>query len=157
MLSRQRIVNLVGTWGIDYLYILCYNAIYATEVVYLHRKEVVRLTHKLSTARIKAGLTICELASQSGISKTAIYHIENENSPYKINDGVAKALAAALKVEIKDLFDPIELSNRGRPPHTGKSCQKSEDTRAHEIMCPKCFVMIPLSVECDTCGWVAAA
>lgn len=116
------------------------------------------MLHKLHVARLACGYSVERLAELANISASAIYRIEGGHSPHKTHVGVAEALAEALNVEVSALFDPLlDLTEQGRPPHTGKSCQKSVASKVHEVMCPNCFVMTPTHVECDTCGWSAAA
>lgn len=118
---------------------------------------MVLLLHKVQVARMACGYTVEKLARLANLSVTAIYRIESGNSPHKTHVGVAEALADVLKVEVSALFDPLDLTERGRPPHTGKACHKSEASKTREVQCPNCFVMVPTHVECDTCGWSAAA
>jgi transcriptional regulator with XRE-family HTH domain len=111
--------------------------------------------HQLYYIREAVGLTVAELAELSGISASAIYRIENNQTDYKINKATAAALAQALSMRIIDIFDPdIELSNRGRPPHTGVPVEPGEERRSGGPICPNCFVEVPRTGVCDTCGWV---
>lgn len=103
------------------------------------------------------GYTVETLAKLANVSTSVIRRIESGCNPYRTHVGVAEALADVLKVEVSALFDPLDLTEKGRPPHTGKACHKSETSKTREVQCPNCFVMVPIRVECDTCGWSAAA
>lgn len=106
--------------------------------------------HKLRNYRESYGLTAKDLSVRSDISVGAIYRIESGSSPYKTNEGVAFALAAALDVKVNDLFDPSELSHLGRPPHTGKPLTLRL-IESHEMQCPGCFLIVPQASGCDHC------
>lgn len=111
--------------------------------------------HKLRHLRESYGLSAPELSVLSDISVGAIHRIESGKNPYKTNDGVAKALAAALDVDVCDIFDAIELSHLGRPPHTGKPIGELRLIDSHETVCTRCFLVVPRTAECGNCGLVA--
>ncbi len=104
--------------------------------------------HKLRHYRESYGLSVRDLSILSDISMDAIYRIEKGNSPYKTNDGVALALANALDVEVHTLFSKDELSQLGRPPHTGKPINLHAAS-LHETICEHCHLVVPRGVDCD--------
>lgn len=111
---------------------------------------MVKQLHRLRNYRESYGLTVKDLSILSDISVGAIHRIESGNSPYKTNEGVALALAAALDVEVHDLFDQSELSHLGRPPHTGKPITLRL-VESHEMLCPGCHLIVPQASGCDSC------
>lgn len=95
-------------------------------------------------------LSVQELSELSEISESAIYRIER-GSPHDVHLGVAMALAGALDCEIRDLFDSIELTHKGRPPHTGVPLGKSDAVLSDDI-CPSCRLTKPRGTKtCDSC------
>jgi len=70
--------------------------------------------------REAAGLTIDQLAMKAGVSSNVVRVAEGRdpNRPYRTSNASATLLAAALNVEVNDLFDPLELSDLGRPTGT---------------------------------------
>ena len=108
--------------------------------------------HKLRHFRESNGLTAKDLSILSDISVGAIHRIESGNNPYKTNEGVAFALAAALDVEIGDIFDKSELSHLGRPPHTGKPIGQLRLVESYETMCESHNLVVPRSVGCHECA-----
>lgn len=108
--------------------------------------------HKLRNYRESYGLTIAELSILSDISVDAIRRIESGHNPYKVNDGVAKALAHALDLEVDDIFTPSELSHLGRPPHTGKPIEDLRLVSEHEMVCDGCHMVVPRAVGCADCA-----
>lgn len=105
--------------------------------------------HKLTLLRESRGITILDLADMSGLSYHAIRDAEG-NPTQKVHDGVAKAIADVLRVPVADIFDPLELTNKGRPPFTGNDCRKHNDE--HVQTCPVHFVTLPASGICDDCN-----
>jgi hypothetical protein len=85
----------------------------------------------------------------SGLSHHAIRKAETDPTQ-KVHDGVAKAIADVLRVPINDIFDPIELTNRGRPPFTGNDCRKHNEERLR--VCSVHNVALPASGICDDCN-----
>lgn len=126
------------------LYFLVFNNRYS------YIREVVKQLHRLRNYRESYGFTVKDLSILSDISIGAIHRIESGNSPYKTNEGVAFALAAALDVKVSDLFDPSELSHLGRPPHTGKPITMRL-IESHEMQCPECYLIVPQASGCDQC------
>ena len=108
--------------------------------------------HKLRNYRESYGLTVAELSVLSDISVGAIHRIESGNNPYKVNEGVAMALAHALDVTVETLFAQTEVSHLGRPPHTGKPIGSLKLVNDHEMLCPGCNLLVPRAVGCDTCA-----
>lgn len=92
-----------------------------------------------------------DLSILSDISRGAIHRIESGKSPYKTNDGVAKALADALDVSVCEIFDSIELSHLGRPPHTGTPIGELRLIESRESVCPGCHLVVPAAgcTDCD--------
>ena len=111
--------------------------------------------HKLRHYRESYGFSAKDLSVRSGISLTAIHRIESGSSPYKVNEGVAKALADALDVQVYDIFDKSELSHLGRPPHTGTPIGSFCVIEENETVCSGCQLVVPRAVGCDTCGIAA--
>jgi DNA-binding XRE family transcriptional regulator len=91
------------------------------------------------------------LSELSDISESAIYRIESGCNPYKVNEGVAKALAEALYLEVSDLFTQTELSHLGRPPHTGTSLTVVPNVGVHEMLCVSCNLVVPRATGCENC------
>lgn len=115
----------------------------------------VRTLHNLQAAREAAGLSIADLSELSDISESAIRRIEGGKSPYKTHVGVAAALATALNVAVGDLFDTVhELSDRGRPPMTGKPITKRHLSLVHvqEKFCQVHRLRLPQTGICDDCA-----
>lgn len=111
--------------------------------------------HKLQQVRVAAGLSVAELSELSDISATAIHRIESGRSPYRTHIGVAAALATALNVGVGELFDTNhELSDRGRPPMTGKPIAKrhlsSVPDRGKD--CEVHHLRLPATGVCDECA-----
>lgn len=106
--------------------------------------------HKLKKMRAHWGLSVQELSELSEISTSAIYRIER-GSPHDVHLGVAMALSDALDCELRDLFDTIELTHKGRPPHTGVPIGTA-DVIANSDICPSCQLAKPTgSKTCDNC------
>lgn len=106
--------------------------------------------HRLRHYRESYGLSIKDLSVLSDISVTAIHRIESGSNPYKVNEGVAKALADALDTDVFSIFEKSELSHLGRPPHTGKPIVRV--VRPNETICPGCHLTMPKAGGCDTCA-----
>lgn len=83
---------------------------------------------------------------------TVIYRIENAETPYKVNETTAKALAHALDLFVGELFDDSEVSHLGRPAHTGKAIGKFQVLGEHEMLCPGCHLVVPRAVGCFDCA-----
>lgn len=107
------------------------------------------MPHKLQAIRLSLGLTVAELAELSGISMSVIYRIESGDNEYHVNEATAEALSTALYKEVKSIFDPLELSNKGRPPLTGVSCMKSKP--AQTIVCLHCCMEVVHNDTCSQC------
>lgn len=107
--------------------------------------------HKLRHYRESYGLTIKDLSELSDISESAIYRIEGGCNPYKVNQGVAKALAEALYLDVSNLFTEAELSHLGRPPHTGTPLTAVPPIGAQEILCISCNLVVPRATGCENC------
>lgn len=113
-----------------------------------------RRMHRLFYVREALDLSVQDLAELSGISASAIYRIENNQSDYLINKGTAAALADALSMRVNQIFDPsTELSHRGRPPHTGVPIEPGEGHHPGGPVCPNCHTEVPRTGVCDNCGW----
>lgn len=108
--------------------------------------------HKLRNYRESYGLTVANLSVLSDISVGAIHRIESGNNPYKVNEGVALALAHALDLEVGQLFDKSELSHLGRPPHTGRPIGPLRLLAEHETVCEGCHLVVPRAIGCETCA-----
>jgi hypothetical protein len=89
------------------------------------------------------------LSSMSGLSTQAIRNAEFDPTQ-KVHDGVAKAIADVLHVQVSDIFDSLELTDKGRPPFTGSKCRKQHDEQVK--VCPVHFVALPASGICDDCN-----
>jgi DNA-binding XRE family transcriptional regulator len=113
------------------------------------------MSHKLCEVREHQGMTVAELAILTGLSKSVIYRIENDNSGFKINDSTALALATAVGMTVESLFQPQELSDQGRPPFTGRPIQASgyDSLLGQADICPGgCNLVLPRSRVCDVHG-----
>lgn len=111
--------------------------------------------HRLRHYRESYGFSVKDLSILSDISVNAIHRIESGSNPYKVNEGVAMALADALDVRVYNIFDKGELSHLGRPPHTGKPIGPLRLVGESETVCPGCNLVVPRAVGCDTCGIAA--
>ncbi|HRF28432.1 MAG TPA: hypothetical protein PL051_02225 [Candidatus Saccharibacteria bacterium] len=102
--------------------------------------------------REAAGLTIDQLAMKAGVSSNVVRVAEGRdpNRPYRTSNASATLLAAALNVEVNDLFDPLELSDLGRPTGTKNDATGIGCVTA-EAMCPDCFMLVRISVGCLDC------
>jgi transcriptional regulator with XRE-family HTH domain len=107
--------------------------------------------NNLRQLRQERGLSIQELADLTHLSLNVIWRIEDGNSDQKIHEGVAKAIADVLHVDVNDIFDPLDLTHLGRPPFTGK--KYSLNQVAEPPICPNCFTQLPVTLVCDTCGY----
>lgn len=112
--------------------------------------------HKLKHLRESYGLSVKDLSVLSDISVAAISRIESGCSPYKTNNGVALALASALDVEVSVIFEKVELSHLGRPPHTGRPIASLELVTTSHVECPGCHLTVPRSIGCEDCEWKVA-
>lgn len=121
--------------------------------MYLLRKLVYKL-HKLCSFRESIGLTVAELANEAGVSRGVIYEIESGLKKYKVNYTVAEALAEALEVHVYDIFTKTEVSELGRPAHTGKPLTLTVISSC-EMICSGCNLAVPRAVGCDTCAVAA--
>lgn len=104
----------------------------------------------LRSVRQSIGWTVAELAELADISETTIRRIEEDARPFRFNLETASSLAAALDVPVSAIFPPEALTHLGRSPHTGKSCHRTNETVG--AVCPSCFVQLPATKVCDTCG-----
>jgi transcriptional regulator with XRE-family HTH domain len=96
-------------------------------------------------------MSVSSLADRSGLSRTTIDKIEHGTSPFKTNNAVAQDLAEALNCRVSDLFDSIELSPRGRPPHTGKPTAHQTGSHPAMMLCINCWIVVPADIGCDAC------
>lgn len=108
--------------------------------------------HPVEIRRRQIGWTVKELAELTGLSRLTISAIENGTSEYKTHQGVALLLAEALDCEVLDLFEPAELSHKGRPPLTGGSPVRVTTTVVEFEVCPWHFTLLPASGICDECS-----
>lgn len=61
---------------------------------------------KVQAARIRAGLTVTDLATKSNVHFSTIYRIESEDSAvYQPQLRIVKRLAAALKAKVADWYE----------------------------------------------------
>ena len=113
------------------------------------------LSHVLYKVRSQLGLSVADLARRSGLSKSVIYAIERNNGKHHINDSTAHALASATGKTVEELFQPQELSDRGRPPFTGQPIGSSDTSslRGQTDICPGgCNLVLPANRVCDIHG-----
>lgn len=116
--------------------------------------------YTLKEAREELGMTKRDLSRESGISMAAINAVEN-GSAYKTSEGVAKALAEALALEVHEIAWPRGLSHLGRPAKSGKpiiirrtvtySMTEEVSITSDDPICPKHFTTYPRSGNCDLC------
>ena len=107
--------------------------------------------YSLREARQALDLTVKQLAREADISVSAIYSIEKgKPDGYCVNSDTASLIATALGCKVEEIDWPHGLSNRGRPPQTGKDAVTSQ--RRATNACPKCFTQLPVSGHCDYCG-----
>lgn len=97
--------------------------------------------------RRHVGFTVKELSEYTGLSESTIYRIEREDNPFKTRYDVASSLADAFDVPIDELFDRMDISNLGRPAHSGKPIQVVVGIVV--TVCSICNYAIPESGECD--------
>lgn len=98
-------------------------------------------------------MTVAELAEKSGISKSTINRIENDESDSGTNRQTAEAIAEALRTKMMEIFHPHELSHKGRPPHTGRPITPQPTTsRPDSPICTSCKLELPRTGVCDNCS-----
>ena len=114
---------------------------------------MIRVTarYSLREARQTLDLTVDQLAREAHISTSVIYSIERgKTDGYCVNSDTASLIANALGCSVEEIDWPHGLSNRGRPPQTGKDIVMPPKATAN--VCPKCFTILPVSGLCDYCG-----
>lgn len=114
------------------------------------------MTNILREMRLRSGLSVNELAELAVLSPGTIYKIEQaktSNPSKKTHIGVAEAIAKALDTEVSHLFRPSQLTDLGRPPHTGgKYTRNSSDDGIYGVLCNECNLYYPAQAGCETCG-----
>lgn len=60
--------------------------------------------------RAKLGISQTELAERSGLSRRSIQYLEDVNSQFSPSLDVLEKVAKALKLEVIDLFNPVDLT-----------------------------------------------
>ena len=110
--------------------------------------------YTLERIRSRLGLSQCKLSEMANVSIGAIRSIEN-GGYYKTNVEVAERISRALGMNIDQIDWPRGLSNRGRPPGTGKEIEITQHP-TQPIYCPRCQLEYPLSWHpgeaCDNCS-----
>ena len=106
--------------------------------------------HPLKRLRKLRGWKISELAELTGLNTGTISTIENGTSAWKTHQGVAILLADALDCEVHDIFEPDELSHKGRPPLTGGHIRIT--TVVELAICPVHCIALPANGVCDYCS-----
>lgn len=101
--------------------------------------------------RISVGLTQAELAELAGIALNTLNQIESGKKHYKVHQTTAEALSSALYVPVNQLFESTELSDLGRPAHTGTRCVYSQNSASHEAICDNCNLMYITYIGCRNC------
>lgn len=108
-------------------------------------------------ARIKARmdelqLTESELEELTELSHYTIHRmLHGDDVPYRFNRSSAEAVAEVLQVPVRSLFRPGDISDLGRPPHTGRSLQLT--VRLEQTSRCTCGLINPSAAEeCDLCG-----
>lgn len=76
--------------------------------------------HNLQKIRETLEVSRKWLAKESGVSLGKIKDVESGKGDHKTNETIADALAGALGVQVKEIFQDEETSTEGRPAHTGK-------------------------------------
>lgn len=110
-------------------------------------------------ARTQLGLSCQEVADKSGLAVTTIYRIESNEAEYGINETAAEVLAECLGVPFDSMIWPRPLSNRGRPPLTGRPkqvCIRRQPAIKNEEgqLCSSCqIVQVPINNRCACCGY----
>lgn len=109
------------------------------------------MNHRLYLRRIELDFTVAEVAELTGIAETTIRRIESGDTTYKVNIDTAMTLAKGLDVQLHTLFEPIELSDLGRPPKTGGSLHRGLSSG---VICMTCRLEIPLAHgnNCEECA-----
>lgn len=112
--------------------------------------------HKLGEIMVEHDLSIKDVVELAGVSESSIRHTLNGDSPFKVNDKVAELIAAGLYMEVFDIFEPLELSERGRPGGTGgNTIEQTTPLRlveSYETTCTKHFTVYPRSAGCEECA-----
>lgn len=87
-----------------------------------HSKKLADLGHRIRQARDASGLNLHELARLSGISAPALSRIETGQRDLRITS--LYRIAAALRIQARDLVDPLE----SRP-----SADEASDGRGYDL------------------------
>lgn len=110
--------------------------------------------HPVQKKRIEAGLSAQELAEQAKLSVVTIYRIEQDQRDRKVRYDTAAAVARALGCKVTNLFSPTELTDQGRPAHTGgkvtivvTTTTRTEITFEGDI-CPNCWTQLSTTGNC---------
>lgn len=107
--------------------------------------------HCLQAVRLRANLSIAELARKSGVTDDTISEIENGNpTGRRTNDSTARLLCAALGVSPSAIVWPNGgyTTNVGRPANsTGPSTGPVNVSTRSERRCPECFTFTPADRE----------
>lgn len=89
------------------------------------------LAQRIQEARKQAGLTLDQLATESGVSKTYLWELENdENAEKKPSADVLLRIATALKTTIAELMGLPTVQANDRKVEISKSLQEFREWMA---------------------------
>lgn len=102
-------------------------------------------------ARESHGMTVRDLAAETGLSETTIYRLEDDNWTQATREEVAEIVARCLGRSVDEISWPRGTSRRGRLPHTGATFVITAKVTITEV-CPSCFLELPASGSCGFCA-----
>lgn len=107
------------------------------------------MCNNLKELRLNRGLSVSALAKLAELSPSTIRRIERDDT-FKVRTDTAGDLATALGLPVTDIFVLSDLSDVGRPPHTGKTCTLKVPTQTPDAS-PCCNVILLPSGACSLC------
>lgn len=102
-------------------------------------------------ARESRAMTVRDLAVETGLSKTTIYRLEDDNWTQATREDVAEIVACCLGHGVDEINWPRGTSRLGRPPHTGRAFAITTKVIIAEV-CSSCFLELPASGACGFCA-----
>lgn len=107
----------------------------------------------LKQLRTEKGWTQKELSSRSGVSANVISRIESNVSELRVRIETAQSLGEALGCDWRQIEWPNGVSRTGRyPQSSGIEVTRVTIIVSQEVICERCFVVLPQTGICDTCG-----